>query len=74
MTNMEVNRMSEIYKVLEKLKSPAFKTHHWIQLLDEIYRDLTTKPDHSKITLRKLLEDRLMNFQPIINKLYNVSE
>jgi Dynein heavy chain, N-terminal region 2 len=74
MVKSEVNRMFDIYKVLEKLKNPAFKQDYWNKLLAEMYPDETTRPKQTKLALKTLLDDRLMHHDHTINLLFQTAD
>lgn len=70
----EVNRWVDIYKVLEKLKNPAFKPNYWDELLEEMYPDPNVRPAQTKIILKNLLEEKLMHYESKINSLFQRAE
>ena len=68
----EVNKFSGHLGVIVLLKEESFRERHWQLLWNELYANITNKPDHKTIPLERLFQDKLMNFTSTIYKLSNV--
>ena len=54
------------------LKHESFKERHWMVLWDEMFLSIPQKPEVKGISLKKLLDDRLLSFSSLIFKIATV--